>query len=299
MLKHKSSSFILISILASLVILLAACKSLPAGRTVDPIELLDNKSGFYIAIPKAADTVLIERMISNNVQNISGSDVKLLSDRINKIYCGLNRSRKNLEMQASIDSSIPTGHISKVLNKKNGWEKSTFTPESGGNQYPVYSYDGMDLAFPTKSITCIGRNMDYMINRYDNLSAMPAESADNPQLYSDLPQELVEYLKGAEDEIRFYANKPQSFLTILTGANLDLRLIDVKGSFVTDPKHESQYLLNLDFNFKSDKYMRAGKALLTLAFGLTNSQSLELSTNELQINGIKIDKQQLYKILVL
>ena len=85
----------------------------------------------------------------------------------------------------------------------------------------------------------------------------------------------------------------------MTGANLDLRLIDVKGSFVTDPKHENQYLLDLDFNFKSDKFRKAGRALLTLAFGLTNSQAEEIDFSELKISGIRIDKQQLYKILVL
>ena len=135
-----------------------------------------------------------------------------------------------------------------------------------------------------------------MLAKYDSLAALPAE--DN-SIYSDLSDELVDYLKGSENEIRFYANKPQSFLTILTGANLDLRLIDVKGSFVTDPKHKNQYLLDLDFNFKNEKFLKAGKSLLTLAFGLTNSQEEVPQPNELKLNGIRIDKQQLYKILVL
>ena len=58
-------------------------------------------------------------------------------------------------------------------------------------------------------------------------------------------------------------------------------------------------LLDLDFNFKSDKFRKAGRALLTLAFGLTNSQAEEIDFSELKISGIRIDKQQLYKILVL
>ena len=101
------------------------------------------------------------------------------------------------------------------------------------------------MAFPSDSIACIGRNIEGMIDKYDSLSKLPFFG--NPEIKSDLDPELVSYLKGADSEIRFYANKPQSFLTILTGAQLDLKLIDVKGSFVADPKHDNQYLLNLDF----------------------------------------------------
>ncbi|MCR5187379.1 MAG: hypothetical protein K6C97_00480 [Treponema sp.] len=278
------------------LILLAGCKSIPVGRVVDPIELLDNNSAFYIAIPKAADTLLIERMIKNNVKNLSEADAKLISDKVNKIYCGLNRSRNFLEVQASIDSDIPVKLAPKIMNKKNGWKITAYKPESSILEYPIYSYQDIDLSFPNPSITCLGRNIEEMLTKYDRLSSMPAEDTN---LYSDLPEELLTYLKGAEEEIRFYANKPQSFLTILTGANLDLRLIDVKGSFVTDPKHENQYLLDLEFNFKNEKFRKAGRALLTLAFGLTNSQAEEIDLSVLKINGIRIDKKQLYKILVL
>ena len=116
---------------------------------------------------------------------------------------------------------------------------------------------------------------------------------------SELEPELTSYLKGAENEIRFYANKPQSFLTILTGAQLDLKLIDVKGAFRTDPKHPKQYFLDLDFQFKNGTFLKAGKSLLILAFGLTNSQEEIIGDSELIIRGIRLDKEQLYKLLSL
>lgn len=290
----KKLSILFISILA---FLLAGCKTLPpAGRTVHPIELLDNSSGFYIAIPKAADEDLINRIIENNVQNISSSEVKTISNCVNKIYCSLNRSKSGTEIQAAIDSSIPRKYLPKILNTKSGWETSKFIPGNSDNEYQIYSYNGVDISFPSDNITCLGRDIPEMLNKYDSLSSMPAE---NVEIYSELDDALVSYLTEAETEIRFYANKPQSFLTILTGAQLDLKLIDVSGSFVTDPKHPNQYLLNLDFQFRNDKYLKAGRTLLTLAFGLTNSQSIVIGTSELQINGIKLDKKQLYKLLVL
>ena len=275
---------------------LAGCRTIPARRTVDPVELLDNESAFYIAIPKSADNELIRRVIKNNIQNISDSDVKNISERINKVYFGLTHSKNNTEIQAAIDSDIPVSFIPKVLNKHNGWNTEIFTPDNSTSEYPVYSYNDLSLSFPNDKIACLGRGMPYMLSRYDSLSSLPAEDIN---LYSELDDDLVNYLKGAETEIRFFANRPQSFLTILTGTQLDLKLIDVKGSFISDSKHESQYILNLDFNFRNDKYLKAGKTLLTLAFGLTNSQSVIIGTNELQINGIRIDKNQLYKLLVL
>ena len=45
--------------------------------------------------------------------------------------------------------------------------------------------------------------------------------------------------------------------------------------------------------------MKAGKTLLTLAFGLTDSQSITINDNSLEIKGIKISKEQLYKLLIL
>ena len=276
------------------LLLLAGCKSAPAGRTVDPLELIDNESSFYIAVPRAADNVLIERIVKGFYEKASDSDAKLVADHVNKIYCGLNRSKNNMDIQAAIDGNIPRKLLPKVLNNKNGWQTSDYIPEGSAAAYKVYS-NNIDMSFPSEKIACIGRNTKGMLTRYDTLSKLPPD--DPVALYSDLEEELTSYLKGAEDEIRFFANKPQSFLTILTGASLDLKLIDVRGSFKTDPKHQNQYLLTLDFRFRNGTFLKAGKTLLILAFGLTNSQEEIIGENELIIHDIRIDKQQLYKLL--
>ena len=276
------------------LLLLAGCKSAPAGRNVDPLELIDNESSFYIAVPRAADNVLIERIVKGFYEKASDSDAKLVADHVNKIYCGLNRSKNNMDIQAAIDGNIPRKLLPKVLNNKNGWQTSDYIPEGSATAYKVYS-NNIDMSFPSEKIACIGRNTKGMLTRYDTLSKLPPD--DPVALYSDLEEELTSYLKGAEDEIRFFANKPQSFLTILTGASLDLKLIDVRGSFKTDPKHQNQYLLTLDFRFRNGTFLKAGKTLLILAFGLTNSQEEIIGENELIIHDIRIDKQQLYKLL--
>ena len=295
-LEHRHAEFISASIILFLGFFLAGCKSAPAGRPVDALELIDDQSSFYIAVPKAADNVLIERIFTGFYPDASEEDAKMVSDRVNKVYCGLNRSKHGTEIQASIEGNIPQKYLPKILSEKNGWVSSVYVPKNSVKPYKIYS-GTVEMSFPSDKIACVGRNLEGMLDKYDSLSMLPAE--DTTELYSDLEQELTSYLKGAETEIRFYANKPQSFLTILTGAQLDLKLIDVKGSFRTDPKHENQYLLNLDFRFKNGKFLKAGRTLLVLAFGLTNSQEEIIGDSELLINDIRIDKQQLYKLLSL
>ncbi|MBP5519129.1 MAG: hypothetical protein J6X84_00925 [Treponema sp.] len=297
--KHKFwrlSAAAISVILLGFTSLFAGCKSAPAGRPVDPLELIDNNSAFYLAVPKAADSVLIERIICSVGEDISESDAKIISGHINKIYCGLNRSRYGTELQAAIDGNIPRSFLPKILNNKNGWKISDYVPKNSISVYKVYSGD-IDMSFPSSKIACIGRDIDVMLDKYDSLVNLPYDNAN--ELYTDLDDELIAYLKGAETEIRFFANKPQSFLTILTGTQLDLKLIDVKGSFKTDPKFDSQYLLDLSFRFKNVTYLKAGRALLNIAFGLTNSDDEIIGDNELLIHNIRIDKKQLYQLLLL
>lgn len=294
---RRYAGFISASIILLLGLLLAGCNSVPAGgRPVDPLELIDAESSFYMAIPKAADNVLIERIITGFYPEISESDAKMIADRVNKVYCGLNRSRHGTEFQASIDGNVPQKFLPKVLNSKKGFVVSDYTPSGSAVNYKIYSGQ-VEMAFPSDKIGCVGRNIEGMLDKYDSLSKLPAD--DVTELYSDLNKDLTSYLKDAETEIRFFANKPQSFLTILTGAQLDLKLIDVKGNFKTDPKHQNQYLLTLDFRFKNGTFLKAGKTLLVLAFGLTNSQEEIIGDSELIIHDIRMDKQQLYKLLSL
>ena len=79
--KHNHRAEIISASIVSLFfLLLAGCKSAPAGRPVDPLELIDTQSSFYIAVPKAADNVLIERIITGFYEQASESDAKLILD---------------------------------------------------------------------------------------------------------------------------------------------------------------------------------------------------------------------------
>ena len=276
------------------------CKTMPAGNPVDPVNLLDEKSGFYLAIPKDADSQLIERIIERHIPGLTDKNVKMICDRTSKIYCGIKRSRKGTEIQSAIEGTIPTRLIPGLLTKKSGWEIKDFVSNNSVVPHTIYSANGVDVSFPAGNIACVGRDIDYMLNKHDLLAYTPSDILNlEDDYHSDLPRDIYDYLKGAENEIRFYANQPQSFLTVLTGANLDLKLIDVKGSFSVDSEHSDQYVLNIYFNFKENKFLKAGKSLLSLTFGLSSSQTEQVGRTGLEVKNILLNKEQLYKILVL
>lgn len=276
------------------------CKSLPQASFVEPLNLLDKESFFYVSIPSQVDPELINIILLNNVEALSQKDAQTISSRIQHVYCGLIKNRQGTQIQASIQADVPISFIPKVFSKKNGWISKPITIKNQERQYVSYSNNSIDIAFPSSNIVCLGRGLPYMINTYDVLAHEPVKEITEPNANvnkSELPDELYDYLLNATDEIRFYANKPQSFLSVLTGANLDLKLVQVSGSFVVDQKHTSQYVLELNFDFKNEKYLRAGKGLLSLAFGLANGQTEVIENTKLVVKDIRIKKEQLYKIL--
>ncbi|NLC93547.1 MAG: hypothetical protein GX677_08820 [Treponema sp.] len=284
--KHKIYA-ILIIFIAGLV---SGCKTLPQiTNSVNPLDLMDNDSSFYISIPKSVDRLLIERVVQNNIRGISSKESEIVSSYLDKIYIGLNRTKDKTEIQSAIKCFLQN-NVKRILSGK-----ITENVILGDNKYQIYSNNSIDFAVLSNEILCLGRNLKDMIVSYDDIYT----NGYSKDYKSKLNQNVYNYLDSSDDEIRFYANKPQSFLTILTGANLDLKLIEVSGSFVCDPKNQDQYLLSLDFLFKNEKYLKAGKSLLILAFGLTDSQSEIFNSNELLIKNIKINKKQLYKLLVI
>ena len=280
-------------------VFVSGCKTVPVSRTVRAIELLDDESAFYIAIPSSADSDLVQKIIKSYVPSLSDSNAKMICEKIDTVYCGISNKKNHMDFQCVVSGNIPVNMMPKILTKKNGWETSKIIPQDSSTQYNLYSISNenfsIDMSFPSANLAVLGRDVPKMISRYDFLSKLPT---DDFELNTIIEKNLADFLNGAENEIRFCANKPQSFLTILTGAKFDLKLKEVSGVFVQDEKHENQYILNLKFMFKNEKYLKAGKTLLTLAFGLTNSQSIIVETDELQINGIKLDKNQLIKLFL-
>lgn len=283
---------------------LFSCKtSVNVSNEVNPLDLIDNKSSFYISIPVQQDVNLVQKMIKSNVPSLSDKNALEIAERTQIIYAGLNKKRKKTEIQLAGKCSIPKIALSNVFTKKNGWQTENISfplNEKKQKNYSVYSQKGFDISFPNEHTAVLGRDVKEMIENFHYLSNPENQSSKQKEKNSSLrlPPQIYEWLSDSS-EVRFYAEKPQSFLSTLTGAALDLKLVYVKGLMVTDPKNDRQYLMDLEFEFKNPKLVTAARGVLTLALGLTDSEVSQPEPNHLLISDIKINKEQLYKILVI
>ena len=303
----KYSCLLLSAILIATLFL--GCKTLPTAavqKEVDALELLDGNSAFYIKIPAAVDRDLVSRMVLSSVKEISENEAEQISGRVNTVYAGLTRKFSKSEIQISASCDVPEIFLPRIFSVKNGWKlrKLSFSEKMPANVYTVYNNGSLDVSFPSKKIACIGRSVEQMLARYDTIlsgdddSSVKNITADENN--SDLPDSAVyDWLSSGENEIRFSAVAPQSFLTVLTGANLNFKLVYVRGKMVNDPKNDFQYLMDLEFEFVDKKFVPAAKGALSLVFGLTDSNVILETPTHLAVTRIKIEKNALYKILVL
>ena len=280
------------------LLLVTACKTLPTGTVVKPVDLLEANKNFFISIPSSVDPELLSYLIKSNIDNISESDIKEIVSRIDRAYAGLNADNKNPRLQVAIESDIPVKYIPKILTKKNGWTVEELPGPVSGAMYGLFTQDDITLAFPSDKIALLGENVSDMVNKYDEIHAIPAEDSIGMS-FSSLDSQTYEHITESDSEIRFITNKPKTFLLMLTGQELSFELNTVRGSFVCDPKNENQYILDFIFDFKNEKAAKAGKVLLAFVFGLTDADNSSLKPTEARVTGIKIKKQQLYDILSL
>ncbi len=305
----KKYSFCLLLSAILIATLFLGCKTLPTAavqKEVDALKLLDGNSAFYIKIPAAVDRDLVSRMVLSSVKEISENEAGQIADRVNTVYAGLTRKFSKSEIQISASCDVPEIFLPRIFSVKNGWKlrKLSFSEKMPANVYTVYNNGSLDVSFPSKKIACIGRSVEEMLARYDAILSGDddsfAENITAGENNSDLPDSAVyDWLSSGEDEIRFSAVAPQSFLTVLTGANLNFKLVYVRGKMVNDPKNDLQYLMDLEFEFVDKKFVPAAKGALSLAFGLTDSNVILETPTHLTVTHIKIEKNALYKILVL
>lgn len=295
----KNGFFLLFSLCFALFCF--GCRSVSVENFVDPLDLIDSESSFYLRIPKNVDSDLISRMLQNNIQGISEKDAYRITERIDTVYLGLKKSRKSVEFQISSLCSFPKIAVGSAFSKKNGWSTDKLVLENSAKKnetYTIYKNSGILASFPSVNIALLGRNVPSMVEKYHNIS-----NGINTDFTFALAEDLHDWLssddRSSANQVRFYASKPQSFLTTLTGANLNLKLAYVKGFLVNDADDARQYLASLEFEFKDSRVVGAAKAMLEVVFGLTDSNVTVTSNTHLIVSDVKINKTQLYKILVI
>lgn len=279
---------------------LFSCKSLPENSKskVNSLDLLDYSNNFYLSIPTNVDPDLIKKILQSNVSGLSESDTKQILDRVSHTYIGLTRNWKNTTIQAAADVNIPVKFIPSLLTAKKGWERKSFTAENPSTKYEIYSQNNMDIAFPAGSNCCFGANMDFMLQKYNDIYNTPSDTVIKDKA-SVLPDSIYDWLSQGEDVIRFYTINPQTYLSMLIGTSINLQLKNVWGEIKPDPANSKMLILDFVFEFKSELVKKAGQALLTYTFALTNPEITSESATVLKVSGIQLPKEQLYKLLVL
>lgn len=277
-----------------------SCKTLPedSKSKVNSLDLLNYSNNFYLSIPTKVDPDLIKRILQSNVKGLTDDDANQLLERIDRTYIGLTRNYKSTKLQASADVNIPKKYIPSILTAKKGWSKRTFNAVDPDTKYDIFSQNNMDISFPSNNICCFGESMEYMLQEYNQIYNTPEDSVIDEK-YSPLPDEIYDWLFGRSDVIRFYTIKPQTYLSMLIGTNINLQLVNVWGEIKPDPTNSKMLLLDFSFEFKSEIVKKAGQALLTYTFALTNPEITSESATVLKVSGIQLPKEQLYKILVL
>ena len=301
----KASFFLNIFLLAlfSLFALsFTSCKSSALQEIyVDPLELLDNDSSFFLSIPYSADPALMTRIIESNVSSIGQENAENAAKRVGVVYAGFLKSRKSMEVQLAGNVDFPKMIQGKVFTRKNGWLESTMDiklKDENPVKYSIWSQNDLDISLPSDKIILLGRDTKGMLERYHS-KYFDINLESDKKLIAPVKEYLSYSSSDKPAEIKFYATRPQSFLTMLTGANLTLKLLYVRGSMRLDPKLDKQYLMDLEFDFKDSRTVPAARGVLSVAFGLTDSDVTQETPWHLTISNIKINKEQLYKLLSL
>lgn len=287
------------AVLMLFLMLQTGCRSTPSVYSVNPLELIDGGSSFFISMPASADNELVKKIIQEHIHGLNNKGTEAVASRVSMICVGFNRSWSGTELQVAAEGSVPSRECSRLFTKKNGWQTDKLLLPAGENKDgAVYSYytgeNGMQVCFPSDTIVCFGSHVSDMVTRYNTLCA-----GGVPEGGPVLDNDIKKWLSTSSAQIRFYADKPQSFLTILTGANLNLKLVYAKGLMVIDPEQPDEYLLTLEFEFRDLRTIPAGEAMLSLAFGLTGYEMKLDTPSHLTVSGIKISRKQLYKLLAL
>ena len=283
---------------------------MPTGRKVEALSLLDNNSNLYFSSPNNVDNELLEKILKDRVSGIAEKEIERIISRVNTVYAGIDISRKIFStdaVQIAIDGNIPRKMVPKFLNKKNGWEIISCSSDPA-KKHPIYtkqiiqgSDEYINVAFPSNNIACAGRDIEFMLSRYDDFSSidfLPEVQEDNNSIM--LKNEyFYNYLLESNDEIRFFTNNPNNFLAYLIGVNVDLRIVTIAGAIVKDDEDNEKYKMKLMFKFSSNKFLKAGRAILKLAFGFSNKDVEDGDDSELIIQNVQISKEQIYKLLSL
>ena len=286
----------------SAVLLCTACKTAPqvSYQTPDAFDVLDDEGAMYVSIPAKENGELLEKFITGFKLGVSENDAKAIVSKIDRIYASFgsrsDRNRICVSAQANVPAAV-TG-----LLKKNGYEEKFVTCDTVNGKNSGYKYlssESIEMAFPSSKNVLISKDVVPMIKNYafEELVLNGMYDFEIPYKPDWKESDLYKWISEDTEAIHFYIVRPQSFLSNLLGSAVSTKTFKLnyaKGQFEKLPN--TKYGLTLELSFQEPRYIKPAMALLSLALGLTDSETSQVNMNTVKLSGVHVSSKQLIEM---
>lgn len=262
--------------------------------SLSPLALLSEDSSIYINLPVEHHKKLFADILCSQVEGLSEKDALSLASRTANLYAALGnvKDRSHLEAVALVD--IPKVGIKSVFKKKNGWLSEEYLSKSDGLSETFTFYKRSDnpiqVSFPEKSLLCVSKNVNYMLDRYAEKKVL----ADN---------DMTSFLLQGSEDILFYITRPGQYLRNMIGVTIQgsdrvWGKLKYKEASLNDKKAVDKYEMEFFVHLQYSKTMKAFKGLLALSFAMTGGKVEESEDLTIKVSGVEVSAKQINEMFI-
>ena len=274
----KLSRFIALSIACTLVV---SCASSSRNVEVKPLSVLGEGSDMFFYVPVKDNRELVETLMCS-VVGIAENDAHLLASRIDSLYLGMGKAVSD-SIKVYAEGSFPSIGQSLALTEKNGWKKTSYTPQDSSLKIEYFYSDfGFSVAFPTTKNMMVSNDIIPLLdNFYSSYTVEP---------------ECEKWFYGQEhdsDAILFYVQEPADFMRKIVGSIAEKWCENVYGE-IKKTKETSSYTVSCCLELSNPKTQKSLGALIKT---LTGMEVSFIGDNIIKIDDWMLTEQDVIKIM--
>ena len=265
----------------------------PSFEEVQPLALLGEGFGIYIAIPASKHVSLTASVLTKEVEKMSRKDAETVAKHIDLLCAGQGGAEDASLLEVAASGMLPTVAVKTTFTKKNGWTKNSYDAVSTENalrhKYPhTFSYYSREdseykIAFTSQELFCLSQDIAAMLERY----AVRPEVADTP---------YNQWISQESDDILFYVTRPEVYLQRLIGRRISVGTDYMRGRLAY--QGEERYDMTLTMHAVSPKAVPALKSLLMLSFGLSGATITQTDSETVELSNVSLTEQEIIDMLV-
>ena len=260
---------------------LASCASSSKNRKVKPLSVLGEGSDMYFYVPVKENRALVENLMCS-VAGMAEKDAEILASRIDSLYLGL-ASDISGSIKIYAEGSFPSIGQSLALTEKNGWKKTSYTPQDSTEKIEYYYSDyGFNVAFPTTKKLIVSNDIIPLLDNFYSL-------------YS-LEPECEKWFNGQEhdeDAILFYVVEPAAFMKKIVGSIAEKWCDNVYGE-IKKGSEKTSYTADLYLELSNPKVQKSLEGLIKALTGMDVSS---VGDNVIKIQNMKLSEQDVMNVL--